>query len=112
MNDIVSLGNLLVGGGVSTVLTVLFGGLFQRRMRQADYTAAMVETAGNFAERVDKRSQQLEERLGQFETKVDRLDDRVDELSDLLRVAIPLLISAGHDALAAQMRDALARPVM
>jgi sulfite reductase beta subunit-like hemoprotein len=102
VSDVLTLGNLLVGGGMSAVLVALIGAVFGRRMKQADYARALVETANDLTDRVDERNQRLEE-------KVEKLELRVGELADLLRAAIPLLLAAGHEAAAAEMRAALSR---
>jgi predicted nucleic acid-binding Zn-ribbon protein len=105
----VSLGNLLVGGGLSAVLVALIGAIFGRRMKQADYTKALVETANDITERADHRAQRLEEKVERLESHIDELDDRIVVLSELLRAAVPLLQAAGYDAIAAEMRAALIR---
>ncbi|WP_280389324.1 hypothetical protein [Nocardia wallacei] len=109
MNEALSLGNLLVGGGLSAVVVALIGAVFGRRMRQADYARALVETADKITVRADQRAEVLEAKVGTLETKVDRLDERVDELSGLIREAIPLLAEAGHFEMTQKMRNALVR---
>lgn len=109
MSEALTLGNLIVGGGISTVAVALIGAIFGRRLKQADYAKALVATANDITDRADKRAEALEEKVEKLEGRIDRLDDRIVELSELLRVAIPLLQAAGHDMLAADMRAALAR---
>ncbi|WP_280224909.1 hypothetical protein [Nocardia farcinica] len=109
MSEALSVGNLLVGGGLSAVLVALIGAVFGRRMRQADYARALVETATDITERADQRAQRLDEKVDQLEAEIDDLKDTVGLLTSLLRTAIPLLQAAGHDTIAAEMRTALVR---
>jgi hypothetical protein len=107
MNELLNIGNLLVGAGGSAILVTLIGALFQRRMNQANYTRALVETANDFADRVDVRNQRLEDKVTRLEGQIDKLDDRIVLLSEQLRIAIPIIQEAGHEAKAAAMRAAL-----
>lgn len=109
MTDLVSLGNLLAGGGVAAVVTALIGAVVGRRPRQADYTKALVDIAGDITKRADERAQSLEDKVTRLETQIDELDSQLGTLSDLLRTAIPLLQTAGHVEIAADMRAALVR---
>jgi hypothetical protein len=107
MTDLPAIGNLLVGGGVSTVLVALIMGLFARSTRRGDYAHRIMEASGNFTDRADRRNAALEARLAEKETAIDRLMERLWKFADLMRAAIPVLQAGGHNALAARMQAAL-----
>lgn len=109
MDEALSWANILVGGGISTVLIALIGAIFGRRMRQADYARALVETAHDVTERADQRAERLEQKVDKLELEIDDLKDTIGVLTSLLRSAIPLLEAAGHQAIATEMRTALVR---
>jgi ABC-type transporter Mla subunit MlaD len=94
---------------LSAVLVALIGAVFGSRMRKADYTKALVQTANDITDRADHRAQRLEEKVEKLETHIDELDERIVVLSDLIRAAVPLLQTAGHPDLATEMRAALMR---
>ncbi|WP_280246762.1 hypothetical protein [Nocardia abscessus] len=107
MTDLPAIGNLLVGGGVSTVLVALIMGLFARSTRRGDYAHRIIEASGNFTDRADRRNATLEARLAEHETAMDRLKERLWKFANLMRLAIPVLEAAGHNALAQRMQAAI-----
>ncbi|MBF6298201.1 hypothetical protein IU459_11685 [Nocardia amamiensis] len=107
MTSLPAIGNLLVGGGVSTVLVALIVGFFARSTRRSDYARAIVEASGEFADRADRRNEIAEAKLETAYALLDRMRDRLWKFSDLMRAAIPLLQADGHHALARRMQAAL-----
>lgn len=128
MSGLLSAANVLVGGGVGTVVTAAIGALRGRKLDSANYARVVADISRDVATDLRAENRDLKLEMAKMDGQLDRVRDemivfraetagcreenrilrhRIDIAIGLLNTAIPLLETAGAAAAADQMRTAM-----